>query len=203
MKFAIFSLFSLMAALAAPCRAMSVIPPSFASLVAQAEQIARVEVTAVHSQWDEGARGNVIHTYVECRVLKTLKGTAEPTITVRMLGGRVGNDRMEIPGEPSFEVGGRYIIFLAGNGSVFCPLEGIMHGSYRVLTDAATGVDHVARSNGQALQAVEDVDLPMPESSIAAAAARKSAASSQATSGLTRDSFETAVAEELNHASTR
>ena len=190
-------------ALASPCRAISVIPPSFAKLVADAEQIARVEVTAVDSRWDEGPQGNVIHTYVQCRVLKTLKGAVQSTLTVRMLGGSVGNDRMEIPGVPAFEVGARYILFLAGNGSAFCPLVGIMHGSYRVLADKATGVEHVARSNGEPLRAVADIGRPISESSVSAAASRTAASESTATSGLTRDSFEGAVIQELDHVSTQ
>src|SRR5665213_2021493 len=129
MKFAAIPLLFAFALLVSPCRAISVIPPSFADLVAKAEQIDRVEVTAVNGQWDTGPQGNVVHTYVQCRVLRTLKGDAQATVTVRLLGGQVGNYRMEIPGVPTFEVGARYILFLAGNGSAFCPLVGIMHGS--------------------------------------------------------------------------
>ena len=203
MKFAAVPLLFALALLASPCRAISVIPPTFSKLVANAEQIARVEVTAVNSQWDTGSQGNVIHTYVQCRVLRVLKGDLGATVTVRLLGGQVGNDRMEIPGLPTFEVGAKYILFLAGNGSAFCPLVGIMHGSYRVLTDPATGVEHVARSSGRPLRAVQDVGVPIPEASVSAAASKTAAAEPAATSGLTRDSFENAVTQELNHASTQ
>src|SRR5437868_5284706 len=86
-----------------PVRAMSVIPPTFSELVGQATQIVRVEIVEVHSQFDLGPDGSVpINTYVRCRVLKTLKGAAQETITLRLLGGEVGDVGLAVPGMPKF-----------------------------------------------------------------------------------------------------
>jgi hypothetical protein len=175
-----------------PCEAMSVIAPSFSKLVQNAEQIVRVEATAVTSRWDPVPQGRVIHTYVRFQVLRTLKGDPRDSITLRLLGGQVGGDGMMIPGMPSFEVGSTYILFIAQNGRAFCPLVGIMHGSYRVVKDEATGTERVVRANGEPLQSVDDVIRPIEPSS-------RSTASVE--SAIRKDDFENAIIQELGHSS--
>jgi len=168
---------------------MSVIPPTFTELVAKAEIVARIEVTGQTSQWDTSASGQkVIHTYVQCRVIKQLKGAAQATLSLRFLGGQVGTSVMQIPDMPTFVTGQRYIVFVAANGRAFCPLVGVMHGTYSLVTDS-TGTDRVARSNGTALRSAADVK----ESQEAPAVVGES--------GMKRDDFEQAIAEELGHGS--
>jgi hypothetical protein len=152
------------ALLASPSPAMTVIAPSFQDLVAKSTQVLRVQVTGVSDRWDPSAYGNVIHTYVQCTILKTLKGTPDTSITLRLLGGQVGDIHFEVPGMPSFEVGQSYVIFVAGNGDAFCPIVAAMHGSYPIVTDASTQVERVLRSNRQPLTSVDAVAVPMPES---------------------------------------
>lgn len=125
---------------------MTVIKPTFAQLVAKADTVARVEVTAVHSQWDATPTGQrVIHTYYDCKVLKSLKGVPTPTLSLRFLGGKVGDAVMDIPDMPSLDVGSRYILFVADNGKAFCPLVGVMHGKFTV-RKTADGSDRIAES---------------------------------------------------------
>jgi hypothetical protein len=192
-----FSLLLLAAALvvagplARPARAMSVVAPSFGTLVARAEQIVRVQATAVNSRWDPAGAGQVIHTYVQFQVLRTLKGAPQNTLTLRLLGGQVGGTGMVIPDMPAFEVGATYILFVAQNGQAFCPLVGVLHGSYRVVADAATGTERVARANGEPLRAVADVILPIEDSAPPAGSV---------TSALPRDDFENAIIQEIGHA---
>ncbi len=177
---------------AAPCEAMSVIPPSFSKLVHTADQIVRARAVAATSRWDPTPQGGqVINTYVQFQVLATLKGAVQESVTLRFLGGQVGNDGMVVPDMPTFDIGSTYILFIAGNGSAFCPLVGIQHGSYRVVTDAATGAERIARANGSPLKSAGDVILPIEPSSSGAASVE---------GALRRSGFENAIAQELGHA---
>jgi hypothetical protein len=171
--------------------AMSVVPPTFAQLVAQAETVARVEITGQTSQWDTTPTGQkVIHTYVACNVIKQLKGVPQTTLSLRFLGGQVGNDAMEIPDMPKFVTGEHCIVFIAANGSAFCPLVGVMHGKYPLVADAS-GTEHVQRNNGAALRSTGEVsdsdETAAPPGAI----------------GMNRDDFEAAISTELRHESNR
>jgi len=178
----------------ASSRAVSVIPPDFSELVGEATQIVRVRITEVATRWDDAGAGRVIHTYVQCETLRTLKGANQTKINLRFLGGQVGDISMEIADMPVFEVGQTYILFIAGNGEAFCPLVGVMHGSYPLLTDEATGTEYVARSNRQPLKNVDDVVLPMLTQSNHPALRLTSGA------GLRTGDFEAAIAKELTRA---
>ncbi len=176
-------------------RAVSVIPPEFADLVAEATQIVRVRVTEISVRWDPSEQGPVIHTYVRAETLATLKGTSQSTIEVRLLGGQVGEVSMQVADMPEFEVGRTYILFLAGNHRTFCPLVGVMHGSYPLVVDTTTGMERVARSNLQPLSSVDDVALPLLQSG-------HPAFRMNSAKGLLADEFEAAIKGELSRAST-
>lgn len=175
--------------LAAPAaRAMSVVPPTFPELVAEAESIVRGEVTALRSAYDEAAPGRPIRTYVTFRVERTLKGPAPAadTLTLVFLGGTVGADSLEVSGMPKFNIGDREIVFVAHNGKTYCPLIAAGHGRYRVLRDAATQRDYIARENRTPLEDTSEVVLPLEAP--AAAARLKSAARA-----LSPADFETSI----------
>ena len=142
--------------------ALSVIPPTFSELVAEATQIVRVEVIETTARLSTSQHGPVIHTYVRTRVLRQLKGERiEGELTLRLQGGQVGTMGMEIPGMPQFKPGERCMVFVEKNGTAFCPLVAAMHGRYHIVTDPATGLEHVLRDNRDPLRAVDDVVLPM------------------------------------------
>jgi hypothetical protein len=190
--------------------ALTVVPPTFSKLVGDATQILRVEVTGVTSREDTAAGRKVIHTYVECRVLKTLKGGAAETVTLRMLGGQVGKLRLRVADMPEFTTGGKYIVFVRDNGAAFCPLVGVMHGSYPLVTEANGKTERVTRSTHEPLRRVADIGQPVQPGEAAAAAARTATAASATAKtsgataeGLTRDEFETAIQQELSRAHTQ
>jgi len=171
--------------------AMTVIPPSFQELVASSTQVLRVEVTGVSTRWDPSANGKLIHTYVQCTILKTLKGTPANSITLRLLGGQVGDVHFEVPGMPTFEVGHTYVVFVAGNGSAFCPIVAATHGSFPIVTDASTHEEHVLGGNRQPLLSVDEVSVPMPD------AAGRSPTTAIAGAGLSRADFEDSISREV------
>jgi hypothetical protein len=157
--------------LAAPAaRAMSVVPPTFAELVAESESIVRGEVTAIRSAHDDTSPGRPIRTYVTFRVARTLKGPAPAadSVTLVFLGGTVGADSLEVAGMPRFTVGDREIVFVARNGRTFCPLIAAGHGRYRVLRDAATQRDYIARENRLPLESTAEVALSLDAPAVVA-----------------------------------
>lgn len=162
--------------LAGLARATTVIAPTFPELVAEAECIVRGTVVAVEARAVTTPRGPAIHTLVTLAVEECMKGTAPRQLTLTLAGGTSGEKSTLIAGMPQFRIGDREILFVQGNGRQFCPLVGFYHGRYRVLTDAATGRDYVARDNRVPLAAIADVGLPLLDPARIGAVARPASA---------------------------
>jgi hypothetical protein len=146
-------------------RATTVIPPTFDQLVTEAELIFQGSVTDVRSQWmGEGAEHRIV-TFVTFAIEDAIKGTPGNSYTMRMLGGTVDGETMEVSDAPKFKVGDRDILFVEHNGTQFIPLVGIMHGRFHVTTNetvtkdsgapvadvAKLGTDENAAVSGKAL----------------------------------------------------
>ena len=133
--------------------ATTVIPPSFDELVSRAEVIFQGSVTDVRSQWvGEGAQRHIV-TYVTFNVDDAIKGSPGATYTMRMLGGTVDGQTMEVSDSPKFKKGDRDFLFVEHNGQQFIPLVGIMHGRFRVEREQ-NGREIVAMNAGEALSDV-------------------------------------------------
>jgi hypothetical protein len=180
---------------ASPARALSVIPPTFPELVAESESIVRGEVTAISYAYVDTPGGRPIKTFVSFKVERTLKGSppAANTLTLVFLGGVIGTDSLEIPGMPKFKIGDREIVFIARNGTTYCPLIGAGHGRYRVLRDPATQRDYIARENRTPLESTEEIVLPL--GAPAAAARLKSV-----NRALSTEAFEASVIQAVANA---
>src|SRR5206468_10268914 len=127
MKTKFILLLAIIAVALGPMTATTVIPPTFEQLVQQAELIFQGTVTDVRSAWEgEGAQRH-IDTYVTFQVDNSLKGKPGDSYTIRVLGGTVGDETMEVTCAPKFQVGERQILFVEHNGQQFVPLVGIMH----------------------------------------------------------------------------
>jgi len=82
------------------------------ALVTEADRIVIADVLSVRAAWDPGHRS--IHRTVDLGVRESWKGTV-PTdgrITIRQLGGVVGDIEMKVHGMPAFTVGERALLFL-------------------------------------------------------------------------------------------
>ena len=133
-------------------RATMVIPPTFDQLVGQAEIIFQGTVTEVRSVWEgEGAQRH-IDTYITFQIDNSLKGNPGRSYTIRVLGGTVGEDTMEVTCAPKFQVGDKQILFVEHNGQQFVPLVGIMHGQLRIERDQQTGREFIATHDGDPLR---------------------------------------------------
>ncbi|MEO5719953.1 MAG: hypothetical protein ABIR71_00600 [Chthoniobacterales bacterium] len=131
--------------------ATTVIPPTFEQLVSQAEAIFDGTVTDVTSQWTgEGAQRHIV-TFVTFTVNEALKGETGKTYKMRIMGGTVGDQTMEVTDSPKFVAGDRDILFVENNGRQFVPLVGIMHGRFRVQKDERSGREVVADDHGGAV----------------------------------------------------
>ncbi len=150
-----------------------VIPPTFEQLVQQAELIFQGTVTDVRSAWEgEGAQRH-IDTYVTFQVDNSLKGKPGDSYTIRVLGGTVGDETMEVTCAPKFQVGERQILFVEHNGQQFVPLVGINNGRFHVERDEHTGRDIILNGEGEPVrdltklgreeESVSEVDAISPD----------------------------------------
>ena len=138
-------------------QATTVIAPSFDDLVDQAQLIFQGTVTETQSQWaGEGGNRRIV-TYVTFKVDEAIKGEPGATYTLRMLGGTVDGQTMEVTDAPKFKVGDRDIVFVENNGSQFIPLVGIMHGRFKVEKDKVTGRETVLSNAGRPVKDVADL----------------------------------------------
>jgi hypothetical protein len=129
--------------------ATTVIPPTFEQLVQQAELIFQGTVTDAHSVWEGEGGQRHIETFVTFNVEDNLKGQAGSSYTIRMLGGTVGEETMEVTDTPKFKAGDREILFVEHNNEQFVPLVGISHGRFHVQKDEQTGRDVVVNAEGE------------------------------------------------------
>ncbi len=166
------ALLTLLPALTA-VRAMSVIPPTFAELVAEADGIVRARVVALQPYLDRTPAGDVVRTRVTFEVGSTLKGRHQGGLTLEFLGGEVDGHGLRVPGMPTFTPGATELLFVTTQGAGLCPLVAAGHGRYRVLTDRASGREYIARNDFTPLGSEHDVQLPF---SNAAALVRPGAA---------------------------
>ena len=132
-------------------RGTTVIPPTFDQLVFNAEIIFEGTVTTMRSEWaGQGADRHIV-TYVTFKIEDAIKGAPGDTYTIRMFGGTVDGQTMEVTDAPRFKAGDRDILFVEHNGTQFIPLVGIMHGRFHVLLDENGVNEKIAKDNGAPL----------------------------------------------------
>jgi hypothetical protein len=141
--------------------ATTVVPPEFDELVRESDFVVRTKVLVVRSEWLERGNSRAIVTKVELEVLELIAGEAETSVTLTMLGGKVGEREMVVEGSPKFVVGQEDILFVQGNGRQVVPLTAMMHGRYRVLHDKESDKPYIARGNGEPLTETTQVAAAM------------------------------------------
>jgi len=123
--------------------------------------VVRGIVTDVRAEEFDGRKTLGIRTLITLRVERTLKGSAAGEVTLVQLGGVVRGHSLQVAGVPQFRRGERQIVFVAGNGRIFCPVVGGRFGRFLVQTDAATGRQQVLRDDSTALVTVDQIPLPL------------------------------------------
>jgi hypothetical protein len=96
-----------------------------------------------------------IGTYVTLDNLQVLEGRySAPTLTLRLKGGRVGNEILFVDGVPQFKADERVVLFVQGNGRDLVPLVGWTQGLFR-LQPGADGALVVTDAAGHAVLGVK------------------------------------------------
>ena len=171
---------------APPLRAMVVMKRDFPQLVARAEQIVVGTVTEVGTQLDDSG---IPWTLVTLSDLTVLKGDAGPNLVLRFYGGTAGAVVLHVPDMPSFTIGERDLVFVAGNGKTVCPLVGVSQGRFYVRMDPERGTEVIEDDQGNAVVGVANGEL--------ARSPRRAQAAGRG--ALSLDEFRQLIADELAH----
>ena len=104
-------------------------------LAKKSESIVIGKVEDVSSRQD--AANKEIYTYITLSVSESVKGAkGEKLVTIRQLGGTVGNIISAVPGMPTFKPGEQVVVFLSPKDQAGYPwVMGLQQGKYSVLTD--------------------------------------------------------------------
>lgn len=136
----------------------TVVPPTFASLVADAGTIFVGEVIDVRAGWIATPQGRAIKTHVTFKVEEVWKGSAGAVTQLDFLGGTIGATTMEVVGMPVFRHGQRSVLFVSRNARTVSPLVGFFHGRMRIERDP-NGIDRVRTDDGRSLGAADQVGI--------------------------------------------
>jgi len=172
-----------LACAAAPAQAMVVAHRDFPELVARAEQIVIGTVSDIHEEQDDAGVPSTLVTFSD---LTVLKGNVDATLTLHLYGGTAGDVAVHISDMPSFAVGERAVLFVAGNGRSLCPLVGVWQGRFRVRRDASGGGDVIEDSSGSLVTGLTGRELR-----------RRARHASAGPAPLTVDGFRQLIADEL------
>ncbi len=119
--------------------AITVLPLSERDLTKRATVIVIGEVEDVSSEFNRD--GGTIHTFARIRVTRSLKGEISGDhITLRQVGGTVGDQTIVLPGGPSYAIGEEILVFAGpfAQSDAYGVL-GIFYGKYDIETDTHTG----------------------------------------------------------------
>ena len=78
--------------------------------------------------------GNNIYTYTQLEVIDPIKGTSGDRLTVKQLGGKVGEDALEVPGSPKLKQGEEVVLFLVRWNDAYW-IHSIVLGKFSVKRD--------------------------------------------------------------------
>lgn len=136
--------------------ATTILYRSFDDLVREAEAIVSARVTDVQSVRGFDAR---IYTFVTVSTASAIKGQTPNPLTVRILGGRVGDAAMLVGGAPTFVVGDEVLLFVAGNGRYMVPFVGWTQGVFHLVRTSLTSEPIVVDYDGNRVFGVKDGHL--------------------------------------------
>lgn len=146
-----------------PVQATLIIPQTIADAVETAEFVFAGHVTRIHAEHQ--GRHNAIVTYVDFDRLEQVKGDLPgPTVTLRLRGGQIGTEVVEVEGQPEFAVGGRYAVFcttrdLGSDANSFIPILGMNEGVFRLETPEGVQRDIVLDPSNRPVMGIEGARL--------------------------------------------
>jgi hypothetical protein len=115
----------------------------FEELADQATAVARLRCLGVQSLWEDGE----IWTETRFETVELNKGLLPGVVSVRMLGGNLGNLHSRIEGVPAFRPGEEAYVFLWGRDGEPLRVLGWSQGTFRIRRDTKTGVEMVTQDS--------------------------------------------------------
>jgi len=134
---------ALFVATAALAPATTLLRLSLERMTHSARAIVRARCVANASGWDAGE----IWTFTTFEVQETWKGSPPPQLTVRLLGGRVGQVTSSVSGVPRFGPGEEVVLFLEPTARGDFSVVGWEEGTFRVRQDPRTGESSVTEDS--------------------------------------------------------
>jgi hypothetical protein len=116
---------------------------SLEELAHRASAVARVRCLAVQSLWDR----NEIWTETQFEVVEREKGLLGGLVTVRTLGGSIGNLHSHVDGVPAFRPEEEVYLFLWGNPGEPYRVLGWSQGTFRIGRDARNATERVSQDS--------------------------------------------------------
>jgi hypothetical protein len=107
---------------------------SVAEMSRASTEIVRARCIANSVGWDEGE----IWTFTAFEVEETWRGEAPARITVRLLGGRLGNVTSSVSGVPRFRTGEDVVLFLQPSRHGNFSIVSWQQGTFRIRRDVRT-----------------------------------------------------------------
>ena len=77
-------------------------------LTASSQIIVHARVESSGARWE----GSNIYTYTDLEVIESVKGASPDRVTVKQLGGKVGEEALEVAGTPALKPGEEVVLFL-------------------------------------------------------------------------------------------
>ena len=132
-----FATLTLLLALAASqqAAATTLMRMSLLQLSQAAGQVVRARCIGNSTGWDAGE----IWTFTSFAVEEAWRGSAPPQISVRLLGGRIGNITSTVSGVPRFSAGEEVILFLEPTPRGDFSIVSWEQGTFRILRDGRSG----------------------------------------------------------------
>jgi len=92
-----------------------------------------------------GLDSGEIWTFTKFRVLETWRGSPPPVITVRLLGGTVGNVTSTVSGVPRFNAGEDVVLFLGSTARGDYSVVSWAQGTFRIRHDTRQAAETVSQ----------------------------------------------------------
>ena len=132
------------AAMAATAAATIVLRVTPRELADAAHLVVEGRVASVDVRWDDDH--TCINRYVAFTVDRTHKGRALASVTIKVPGGRVGDEEVRVEGTASFAVGEEAVVFLWKDGRGEWIVLGEAQGKFLLKRDAETSVRMASNS---------------------------------------------------------
>ncbi len=136
---------------------------SLERLTRSSQLIIRGNVLRSVSRWED----RNIYTYTTVRVLESLKGEAQPEITVKQMGGTVGEISEVISGAPELENGEEVVLFLVDWRDHYW-IHSIVLGKFSVVLREGTPVAYNNLNNVGLIDPVTKREITGPSDHVSA-----------------------------------